>query len=409
MTSTRRGPLLAVVAAVVLALLAGAGWWWSQRDDDPVVPLGPSGAAFYTPDEGAAADGPHGSVIWRQPVVGTGALDGARTDLVLYRSTGADGEPKAVSGLVSVPDRPAPEGGWPVISWAHGTTGLADDCAPSRATLGGQTRIYSSAMDSFVEEYVERGYAVVRTDYEGLGTPGPHPYLMGESEGAAVTDIVLAAHELHPGLLSPDWVAAGHSQGGQGALFASRFADSYAGSTRLRGVVALAPPSQMATVLDMIERDTGDGMASSAFLGPLIHSAAVVAGVDPAEVVSDRGMALVPRLEEECITELSAPDSFGGLSTSAFVRDGADLTRVRAVVATNDAASLNPTVPVLLLHGSKDELVPPLLSDNLRGQYEDRGVDLTYTKVAGASHISVLQDGRGEVDAWLDDHLPAAG
>jgi pimeloyl-ACP methyl ester carboxylesterase len=329
------------------------------------------------------------------------------TDLVLYRSTGADGGLTAVSGLVSVPDRPAPVGGWPVISWAHGTTGLADACAPSKASLGGQTRIYSSVMDAFLEEYLARGYAVVRTDYEGLGTPGPHPYLMGESEGAAVTDIVLAAHELHPGLLSPDWVAAGHSQGGQGALFATRFSDSYAGSTRLRGVVSLSPPSQMPTVLDMVEREQGEGMESSAFLGPLIYSATTIAGVDPKDVVSDAGLDLLPRLEQECITELSAADSFGGLATTRFLRDGADLTKVRQVIATNDAASLNPKVPVLLVHGAKDELVPALLSDRLSEQYEGRGTDLTYERVPGANHLSVLEDGRAGVDAWLDEHLPA--
>lgn len=421
--STRRGPLRALLVVVVLAVVAGAGWWGTRqvgepRADEPPaaaaalggapqVRLGPSGADFYDAGEGVAAAGLPGSVIWRRPVDGAGTLEGAVTDLVLYRSTGADGELTAVSGLVTVPDRPAPEGGWPVISWAHGTTGLADDCAPSRAALGGAARVYSGAMDGFVAEYVERGYAVVRTDYEGLGTPGPHPYLMGESQGAAVADIVLAAHALHPGLLSRDWVAVGHSQGGQGALFATRFAGGDAGPARLRGAAALAPPSQMASVLDLL-RD-GEGLPSSAFIGPLVHSAAVVAGVEPAEVISEEGLALLPRLEEECIAELSAPDSFGGVSTGAFVRDGADLTRVRATVSTNDAAALDPQVPVLLVHGDQDELVPSLLSDTLSSQYEERGVDLRYTRVPGAGHVSVLEDGRAEVDAWLDEHLPAGG
>ena len=106
---------------------------------------------------------------------------------MLYRSTSPTGAPIAVSGTVAVPKGNAPRGGWPVITWAHGTTGIADACAPSRANvLGG----YDNPL---LNRWLQAGYAVVRTDYEGLGTPGDHPYLIGVSEGRSVLDMVRAA------------------------------------------------------------------------------------------------------------------------------------------------------------------------------------------------------------------------
>ena len=87
--------------------------------------------------------------------------------LVLYRSTGLDGKPIAVSGTVQLPKGRAPARGWPVVSWAHGTTGIADRCAPSRVPA------YSSYVYPEFNAWLRAGYALASTDYEGLGTPAP--------------------------------------------------------------------------------------------------------------------------------------------------------------------------------------------------------------------------------------------
>ena len=110
--------------------------------------------------------------------------------LLLYRSTATNGAAIAVSGTVAIPKGTPPKGGWPVISWAHGTTGIADACAPSRRDAFGG---YDHAL---LNRWLKAGYAVVRTDYEGLGTPGDHPYLIGVSEGRSVLDMVRAARKL---------------------------------------------------------------------------------------------------------------------------------------------------------------------------------------------------------------------
>src|SRR5436305_1920461 len=150
------------------------------------VRKGPAGTAFYTPPSPLPGK-THGDLIWARKLTGQPALaPAASNQLVLYRSTGVNGKPVAVSGTVSLPKGKAPKGGWPVITWAHGTTGIADACAPS--LIG---TVYDSPL---LNKWLKAGYAVVRTDYEGLGTPAePHPYLIGASEGRSVLDIVRAA------------------------------------------------------------------------------------------------------------------------------------------------------------------------------------------------------------------------
>ena len=118
-------PWLIVVAVGCLAGAAIA----AKR---PAPTVGPTGLKFYAP--GKLPAGPHGTLIWERPFKGVAALKGATNWLVLYKQVGVTGKPVAVSGIVSVPKGTAPKGGWPVVTWAHGTTGIAPQCAPSRDT-----------------------------------------------------------------------------------------------------------------------------------------------------------------------------------------------------------------------------------------------------------------------------------
>lgn len=408
-TAPRRGRVLLLgVTALVVALVAGfVGYQVAAGEDDggdagagaDLRTQAPLGLDIYAPTEAEVTAGEHGSLIWSREITG-GGVEGATTHLVIYRSVGAKGQPVAVSGLVTLPDGEPPEGGWPVLSWGHGTTGTADACAPSRGVLPGQANFYAGMMNQVVGTYVERGYAVVATDYEGLGTPGPHPYLLGGSAGRAMTDIVSAARDLD-GRVSGRWLAAGHSQGGQAALWTAGVGDDYAPDLDLQGIVALAPPSQLPGA-----REDEDGLAGSIFLGPVVASAAEVADVDPGEVFTPTGEALLPQLEERCLDGLSEDDSFGGLAADELVQEDADLGPVEEVVAENDASTLEPSVPVLLVHGTGDTTVPVSLSDALEEQYEEAGTDLTYERVDGANHVDILLDAQRLVDEWAAQAAP---
>lgn len=395
---------------LVLALVLVVARWTTTGSDDQREARGPEGAAFYEPSQEQVVADDHGTVIWSRKVV-SGPTIGGRTHLVLYRSTGAKGETVPVSGVVTVPEGDPPEGGWPVVSWGHGTTGMADDCAPSRSEVDPTTGVYTSVMDEVTTDLVDRGYAVVRTDYEGLGTPGPHPYLMGRSAGASMADIVLAARELEPDL-STRWLAMGHSQGAHAALFTSEFTGAYTPGLELLGIVALAPPSQLGAVVGMLDSPEGndaegptveDSTSSSVFLGPLVVSGARVAGVPVEDVVSEEGREHLPDLERRCIAELQGEDSLGGIAPRDFLEADADLSPVEDVVETNDPAVLTPEVPVMLVQGGQDEAVPAMLTDRLATQYEDREVDVDHVTKPRASHLSVLEEGAPEVRAWVEE------
>ena len=112
---------LACVAPLVVATAVGATPKESPRK-------APTGRAFYLPPEPLPSAKP-GNLIWSTPFK---AIPGAQAWKVLYHSRAVDGSDIAVSGVVVAPTGPAPAGGRPVISWAHGTHGIADQCAPSR-------------------------------------------------------------------------------------------------------------------------------------------------------------------------------------------------------------------------------------------------------------------------------------
>src|SRR3954451_25146477 len=202
------------------------------------VPSGPAGTAFYTPAKGVP--GKHGTPIWQRKLTGPAVLKSAKSNtLLLYSSTSTGGQAVPVSGDVAIPKGKAPKGGWPVITWAHGTTGIADICAPS---IAGTQANYDSPL---LNKWLKAGYAVVRTDYEGLGvTTEPHPYLIGTSEGRSVLDMARAARALNKSLGKP-LLIAGHSQGGHAALWAAALAKKWTPELKLKGTVAFAPASNV--------------------------------------------------------------------------------------------------------------------------------------------------------------------
>src|SRR5690606_2378075 len=95
------------------------------------------------------------------------------------------------------------------------------------------------------DQVVEQGWAIVATDYTGLGTEDPHPYLIGEGEGRSVLDAIRAAQELADVNLAEETVVWGHSQGGHAALWTGQLAPTYAPDLEIVGVAALAPASNL--------------------------------------------------------------------------------------------------------------------------------------------------------------------
>jgi hypothetical protein len=294
------------------------------------VTKGPKGLKFYKPPKKLPKQ--HGTLIWARKATGLVPLADAKyTKLVLYASRTPQGAKTAVSGSVSVPKGKPPKGGWPVITWAHGTTGVADACAPSRNSVSSLAQASTSYIYPDLNEWLRAGYAVVQTDYQGLGTPGKHPYLIGEAEGRSVLDIVSAARQLDP-KISKRFLISGHSQGGQSALFAAGEASTWTPKLRLRGTVAFAPASHILEQVPLLPSLTTPSSLTALATLILDGASTQSIAIDVNKVLSDEVLAFYPLLQSQCLQQLGASNELGGIPPSHLIRSGADLTPVNPVL-----------------------------------------------------------------------------
>ena len=206
----------------------------------PPLPSAPAEAPVVVPLPYISSDvwNSRGLVVRREaypdpPLDDRESVLGQAWRAVYISVSGVDGGRREVSGAFFVPSGPAPTNGWPVISLAHGTTGIGHDCGPSRQPdLMG----YAPMVESFLTEK----YAVALTDYEGLGESGSHPYLEPRTEAFNTIDAVRAFRSISASV-SARWVAVGYSQGGQAAWAADELNSFYGNGLQLQGSVALAP------------------------------------------------------------------------------------------------------------------------------------------------------------------------
>ncbi|MDH3017397.1 lipase family protein [Gordonia alkanivorans] len=279
--------------------------------------------------------------------------DGTVAKRLVYRSTsGVDGSSTTVSGAAFVPGSIPPAGGWPLIAYAHGTTGITPDCAPSdQADMFGDL--------TAVRDFLDAGYAVVTTDYQGLGTrtgrQAPHPYLEPLTAAYNVIDAARAAQSSALGI-SPRWLAAGRSQGGAAVWSAAEEFGGYGGgSGELLGVVAVAPlldPQYFAT-----RAQENTLTRAQQHLYPLVVHGVSQAdpAVNPADHLSALDSSAVPVCGEgrTAVSLLSVPahTSLGAVTPQA----------AQTLHARLEAYALprtGTTVPILAVYGAEDDVIP---------------------------------------------------
>lgn len=349
-----------------------------------------------------------GQLLTARPLTTVAALPSADNRLITYVSDDSAGEPIVVSGTVSVPKSEPPEGGWPVINWAHGTTGYADTCAPSAATADGLIQDYVQLVRPMLDSWVARGFAVVQTDYQGLGTPGGHPYVDGVSESNTVTDIVRAARHLDPGI-GTAWVVLGHSQGGQAALFAAQDGPDRDADLRLLGAVAMAPGGvDMGAAVDLLRAGDPGVEVAQRFVPLLVLGAAVVdPSVDPDQIFTTRARPLLTTARNECLAQLNVVPT---IPASQVLAPDADVRGLLAYLDRQDPLQLTPRVPVLIAQGTEDVAVNPVGVDKLAKALCGKGVDVDYNTYPGKDHRGVIAASevavKDFVDAVMDGRSP---
>lgn len=367
------------------------------------VPRGPDGEAFYDPPA-ELVPGPEGSIIWARPA--TGAADvpqAARTTLVLYRSQGVRGTPVAVSGTVVVPRGTPPEDGWPVAAYGHMTTGSGDVCGPS-AILDGDPEFRRKHEDGrLVRRLLARGIAVVRSDYEGIETPGPHPYLVGSSLARSTLNMVRAGGALEPALASR-WAAVGHSEGAAASIWSAHHAAALLPDLELRAVAALTPPLTTRQSLELGERIAIriPGLGGLPALGALVLNGLGAAYPKVDEVLRNGGLSaratnLLDDVETRCLTTLGLGDSWGGLVPARITGPrGDELKRLGFPLldANNPERAEIGDVPLRLEAGGLDLITPAQTILTWARRLRARGHDVTYVLHPFGTHSSPLADPR---------------
>lgn len=246
-----------------------------------------------------------GTLIAQVPLAPALSVPGAAHALrIQYSTPNQHGAMATSTGAVFVPGGTPPAGGWPVIAWAHGTTGLGDNCTPSAQPRSDRDATY-------LGHWLRQGYAIVSTDYVGLGTPGLMSYLNGSSEAHSIVDSVKAAQQL--GLpLAKRWAIVGQSQGAGAALNGARRATELSRGTGLdyRGVVATGTPANIEQVVAL----AGPTLPPVTLPpGLSTYATYIMAGFSEARpdlhlqsVLSPLGKDLVRRAQYLCYPEMAA-------------------------------------------------------------------------------------------------------
>ncbi|WP_346776780.1 lipase family protein [Streptomyces sp. HNM0574] len=318
---------------------------------------------------------------------------------IRYRSTDARGRPNIVSGTVIVPSatpRDRPAGPRPLVSYAVGTVGMGDQCAPSRTFPRGK-----AVEAPLINGALARGWAVAVTDYEGLGTPGDHTYTVGSAEGHAVLDAARAAQRLpqaqQSGVSSTSPVGLmGYSQGGQASGWAAELHRAYAPELDVRGTASGGVPADLAQLVE--DNDGGDdaGLVLMAALG---HDAAFPS-LKLHSYLNDEGRRLATYMRTHCVADSTEA---GAGKRMADLTEGAPLDRPewQRSLRADLLGTKGPDHPVYVYHGTGDELIPSELGERLRDSWCARGVAVRWQTYPKQKHFATAFMGSGPAMNWL--------
>lgn len=343
------------------------------------------------------------------PVVGTPSaytlsdLSAVANDSVVmtYKMKGLSGTETQATALVFTPKTAAPASGWPMVVWAHGTTGVADACAPSR-------NVMNDYIKGMISKLLAAGYVVVAPDYEGLGEPTGtelHPFLNLKSEAYSITDAVVATHNWLGNKVSKKWLTVGHSQGGQAALGAAQYADR--ANLDYKGTVAVAPASQLSLILNVGQSAVANATPDKqipVYASLDTFTALIAAGLrntNPTlqynQVFKTPTDTIAQNAESVCSGVLST--QFGTAMGQYAATNGTLATYPRTTdtfmslpIVKNflekDSQPLQIQVktPVIIYQGGSDPTVPKVATDTLYGTAKALGTPVEYITNATWDH-----------------------
>lgn len=330
----------------------------------------------------------------------------AESSILTYKMLGQSGQEVQATSLVFTPNTPPPAGGWPIVVWAHGTTGVADTCAPSKAALADSTK-------DLISKLLAAGYVVVAPDYEGLGTPGIHPFLNVKSEAFSITDAVVATRNYLSQrnlLTSKKWLTVGHSQGGHAALSAAQYASR--AQLDYKGTVAVAPASNLGSILlnGELKAASASVYEKKAIYTQLdAYTALVVAGIrnthpdfDYRQVFTESISRIAQEAEGFCYEPLAANFNATmqvyiathGETLDGYMRTQPNFMAVPLVKTFLEKDSqplqVKVTTPIIIYQGVADSTVPKLATDLLISNATVVGTKINSYVTGNWDHATVM-------------------
>lgn len=380
-----------VAAVALLVALALAATSLRLNAGAPVVD------AFY---KAPAQIPPTPGALLRVEPMSRALPPGARAWRILYTTTRSDGSPALASGLVVASQSPT-GGPRPVIAWAHGTTGVDETCAPSVLKDP-----FSAGAAPALDQVVANDWVLVASDYTGLGTAGPHGYLVGPEAGRAVLDAVRAARQMPEVSLADATVVWGHSQGGGAALWTGILAPIYAPDVNIIGVAALSPASDLPGMVANLDVVTGGAIFASYIIEGY---SATYPDVRFDDYVRPTARILVREMASRCLAE-------PGIMTSIVE----SLVIDKSIWATDPAGGpfglrLKENVPsgpipapLLIGQGLEDPLVLPAAQEAYVKARCEIGGQVDYRTYEGFEHVDVVQAGSPlvpELVTWTQERF----
>lgn len=338
-----------------------------------------------------------GDLIAAEPVAGTPSdMNSWR---IRYWTTDDEGRAQQVTGMVAAPRGRSPVNDRPVIAWTHGTWGTAEQCAPS---LSPRFFDMTPALDA-----VRDGYVVVAPDYPGLGSPGPHPYLVGSVSARSTLDAVRAARQIAGAAAGNRFVVWGESQGGHAALWTGQLAGVDGGGLQLLGVAAGAPPTDLAANF----RQASDPNAKALLTSLAATSWSRFYNV-PLTIGRRTTPAIMNRFAAKCITVESGPKLGALLGILTLRRDLAkvDFAATKpwsGFVMANSTTPLQ-TVPVLIAQTREDPLVAPAVTRKFARQLCANRVRVRWIDLPGKDHATTARQSAPQTLAWIAERFAGA-
>jgi pimeloyl-ACP methyl ester carboxylesterase len=392
--------------------------------------------AFYESAMRMAPDGKLGEVIQKESIATT--VRGARAWRIAYISSDLAGRKTISTGVIVTPDGDAPKAGRPVVVWAHGTTGTAENCGPSQQInpvqplneyflIGGNsTTDYGlPAVDRFIRD----GYVVVATDYQGLGGGGTHQYMVSGTQAHDTINALRAAGDMKETSAGRKAVIYGWSQGGGAVIAAASLPDYIAQKVtafdgiELVGVVALAPPDVAATVTSEPTDEAGaekmlddQEAAFSSSVFNFAHVAmsfwalpAAFPNLQLTDIFTPDGARVLNRvMTGKCVHALADTLSYNyGATYKSLLRPKPDnaLAWAKALVAAS-VLPVRPVAPVIIYWGSNDTTVPPVMGELYRAQMCKIGGNVARVRLAGnQTHYTTPPVSEPLYTTWVEDRF----